>query len=269
MNFMNYNVFIKVNQIIFYINENIFYYFSDGILFGLGNPLLDISAYVDEQFVKKYNLKSNDAVLADETHGNLCKEFIDKYKVDYTAGGATQNAIRVAQWILGKPNATTFMGAIGNDNFGRIMETKAKEDGVNVVYQVDQSTSTGVCAVLITENGKSRSLCAFLGASQNFTKQHLLANFQWIEKAKVYYVSGFHLIVSPDSIMEIANHAHNNTGKYFCMNLSAPYICQMFSRPLLQIFPYIDILFGSDIEAVALAQIRGYQVVHSYNFNHL
>lgn len=225
--------------------------------------MLDISAYVDDEFLKRYNLKPNDAILADETHANLYKEMIEKYQVDYTAGGATQNAIRVAQWMLGKPNATTFMGAIGNDEFGKVMETKAKEDGVNVIYQVDHSTPTGTCGVLITDNGKSRSLCAFLGASQNFTKQHLLANFNWVEKAKVFYISGFHLTVSPESILEIAKHAHNNAEKSFCMNLSAPYISQVFSAPLLQMFPYIDILFGNETEAAAFGQMRGYQVIDS------
>ena len=40
----------------------------------------------------------------------------DWLKVDYIAGGATQNSIRVAQWILGKPNVTSYMGCVGADD---------------------------------------------------------------------------------------------------------------------------------------------------------
>merc|ERR1719427_2479866 len=49
--------------------------------------------------------------------------------VQYIAGGATLNAIRVAQWILGKPGRTGYIGAIGSDVFGQLMKEQAKKDG--------------------------------------------------------------------------------------------------------------------------------------------
>jgi adenosine kinase len=67
---------------------------------GLGNPLLDISANVEEEFLSKYDLKPNNAILADEKHKPLYDEMIKKYKVDYSPGGATQNTLRVAQVIV-------------------------------------------------------------------------------------------------------------------------------------------------------------------------
>lgn len=42
-----------------------------------------------------------------------------KYNVEYIAGGATQNSIRVAQWMLQIPGATGFIGSIGKENLGR------------------------------------------------------------------------------------------------------------------------------------------------------
>lgn len=41
---------------------------KDGILLGMGNPLLDIQVDVDKDFLDKYNLKGNDAILAEESH---------------------------------------------------------------------------------------------------------------------------------------------------------------------------------------------------------
>jgi len=67
---------------------------------GLGNPLLDISANVDEDFLSKYDLKPNNAILAEEKHKPLYDEMVKKYKVDYIPGGATQNTLRVAQVIV-------------------------------------------------------------------------------------------------------------------------------------------------------------------------
>ena len=67
---------------------------------GMGNPLLDISATVGQDLLDKYDVKLDSAILAEEKHQPLYKELVDGYDVKYIAGGATQNSIRVAQWML-------------------------------------------------------------------------------------------------------------------------------------------------------------------------
>jgi adenosine kinase len=41
-------------------------------LFCIGNPLLDIQVTQGEELLKKYDLKANDAILAEEKHLPLC-----------------------------------------------------------------------------------------------------------------------------------------------------------------------------------------------------
>lgn len=65
--------------------------------------------------------------------------------------------IVVLQWLIGIPEATTYMGCIGKDDkYGSILREKVREAGVKGVYQVTEKEPTGTCAVLIT--GKNRSL---------------------------------------------------------------------------------------------------------------
>ncbi|KAF2583521.1 hypothetical protein F2Q68_00000079 [Brassica cretica] len=73
----------------------------DGILLGMGNPLLDISAVVDEAFLTKYDVKLNNAILAEEKHLPMYDEMSSEFNVEYIAGGATQNSIKVAQVVRG------------------------------------------------------------------------------------------------------------------------------------------------------------------------
>jgi adenosine kinase len=40
----------------------------EGILLGMGNPLLDISANVPKDMLAKYGLEKNNAILAEEKH---------------------------------------------------------------------------------------------------------------------------------------------------------------------------------------------------------
>lgn len=52
--------------------------------------------------------------------------------VEYIPGGATQNSIRIAQWMLQVAGATSYMGCLGKDEFGTKMQETAMKDGVNV-----------------------------------------------------------------------------------------------------------------------------------------
>jgi len=106
-----------------------------GAILGMCNPLLDISAEVPSSFLEKYGVTLNNAILAEEKHKPLYDELVEKFPVQYIAGGATQNSIRVAQWMLGVPGGTAYFGAVGVDKYGEILEQCAQADGVNVLYQ--------------------------------------------------------------------------------------------------------------------------------------
>ncbi|KAF7205181.1 transcript variant X2 [Nothobranchius furzeri] len=70
---------------------------SENTLFGMGNPLLDISAVVDKDFLDKFGLKPNDQILAENKHKALYEEIaMDE---DH-AGGSTQNSVSIAQVSL-------------------------------------------------------------------------------------------------------------------------------------------------------------------------
>ncbi|KRT82695.1 hypothetical protein AMK59_4456, partial [Oryctes borbonicus] len=224
----------------------------EGMLLGMGNPLLDVSAVVDEEFLEKYDLKPNNAILAQEKHEYICEDLIKKYNAEFIAGGSVQNSLCVAQWVLDKPKITTFFGCVGTDKYSEILEKKARSNGVNVQYQYINTVPTGTCAVLLT--GDNRSLCADLAAANHFTIDHIRKpeNRKYIDDALYYYVSGFFLTVSPESILEVAKCAFLNN-RPFLMNLSAPFISQFYKEPLMQVMPYIDVLFGNETEAATFA----------------
>ena len=155
----------------------------------MGNPLLDIMASVDVKFLEKYQMKPNDAILAEDIHKPMYDDLKSNYQVEFVAGGASQNVLRVLQWVIGKPNIATFMGSVGDDESGKTLARCATADGVNVQYQIQKDTPTGTCAALIT--GTNRSLCAYLAAANLFTVDHLKKpeNFAFVEKAQFYYIS--------------------------------------------------------------------------------
>ncbi|GIX95940.1 adenosine kinase 2 [Caerostris extrusa] len=212
-------------------------------------------------FLVLYGLKQNDAILAEDKHIPMYKEMCENYAVDYTAGGACQNTMRVAQWLVEEKNVFALMGCIGKDEFGEILESKAKEAGVLVSYQYHDTMPTGTCAVIITDKGANRSLCAYLSAANCFSRDHLdkPINQSLINDAQYFYITVIFLTVSPPSIMQIAEHACKNN-KRFLMNLSAPFLCQFFKEPMMQALPYVDILFGNEQEAAMFSKEQNFGI---------
>lgn len=204
----------------------------------------------------RWGCKLNDAILAEDKHKPLYAELAKTHPVEYIAGGATQNSIRVAQWMMGAPGATAFVGCIGQDAFGAQLEKAAQADGVNVQYMKQGKAETGTCAVLV--KGGERSLCANLAAANCYDKSHFdSAPIQeLVGAAKIFYISGFFLTVSPPTIMAVGAHS-DETGKILCMNLSAPFIPQFFKDPLNAALPHVDILFGNESEAAIYGESHG------------
>lgn len=216
-------------------------------ILGMGNPLLDISATVPEEFLTKYKLGANDQILAEESHMPIYDELVKNYDVSYIAGGATQNSIRVAQWLLQEP-CTAYIGAVGKDKFADTLRAKAEEGGTVVEYMVDAATPTGTCAVLIT--GANRSLVANISAANSYKETHLKETaWKLVENADIFYISGFFITVSPPSIQMVGKHAAEKN-KMFAMNLAAPFIMMVppFREALVAALPYCDFVFGNESE---------------------
>jgi adenosine kinase len=230
------------------------------VILGMGNPLLDISAVVTQETFDKYGLKTGDAILAEEKHIPLFAELAAKPDVKYIAGGATQNSIRVAQWMLQEPGMTAYMGCIGEDDFGKKLADACKEDGVQAMYLVDKTTPTGKCACTIMDN--ERSLTTDLSAANNYKETHLKEPAQWqvLQTANIVYSAGFFITVSPPSIDLASKEMAKKAGTY-CLNLSAPFIVQVppFRKVLEDTLPYCDYLFGNETEARAYAEAGGWE----------
>lgn len=228
-----------------------------GSILGLCNPLLDISAEVPMEVLTKYSVSLNNAILAEDKHLPLYEELVKDYPVQFIAGGAGQNSIRVAQWMLQTPGATSYFGAIGLDHFGETLERCATQDGVNVHYQKHASTPTGTCAVLV--HGGERSLIANLAAANTFTPDHLenAKSVDIITATRIFYVTGFFLTVSVETILKLARHSVENN-KTFVFNLSAPFLIQFFADQMAAVMPYADFVFGNEVEAATYGTAKGY-----------
>lgn len=200
--------------------------------------------------------------MAGPDHASLCQYLVDRFTVEYTAGGSAMNVMRViagiyrSQSIEGK---TIFTGCIGDDKFGELLSKKASDDGVIGNFAISKGDPTGTCAVCLSDQGKNRSLCAFMGASQKFTDQHLKDHWQdLVAETDLIYMSGFLIAVNPASFHLLGDHIARQPSekKLFCLNLSAPFVSQVFGDEIDKVIKYVDILFANDEEVKAFSELK-------------
>lgn len=103
-----------------------------------------------------------------------------------------------------------YIGGVGADKYADILKETCNKAGIHTEYRVDDSQPTGRCGVIIT--GHNRSMVTHLAAANEYKIEHLKLPHVWslVEKAKVYYVGGYHLTVCVPAILALAEEAAAN-----------------------------------------------------------
>lgn len=226
-----------------------------GVLIGFGNPLLDITTSVEDNVMEKYDLRPNEAIIAEEKHSPLFEELTTQEHVVFTAGGACQNSMRVFQWLVGNPFRAIFVGAVGRDKFGEKIAKRAQAEGVLTMYQLIDDEPTGTCAVIVS--GQQRTLVANLGAAACFSEDWLddVGNMCLVEQAHFYYATGFFVAVNAATVVRVAKLSSQNH-RTFLLNFSAVFVLQTYKEKLDEIIFYADMVISNKQEALAYANFH-------------
>ncbi|KAM5444632.1 adenosine kinase [Microsporum ferrugineum] len=218
----------------------------------LENPLLDIQGEGDQSTLDKYEVKANDAILAEEKHMGLYEDLMQNHKAKLIPGGAAQNTARGAQYMLPK-DSVLYIGCVGKDKYADILRESCAKAGIRVEYRVDDVQPTGRCGVIIT--GHNRCLVTHLAAANEYKLDHLKLPQIWdlVEKAQFYFVGGYHLTVCVPAILALAEEAAAKN-KTFILSLSAPFIPAFFKDQLASVLPYTDFIVGNEAEALSFAK---------------
>ncbi|RNF12746.1 adenosine kinase [Trypanosoma rangeli] len=223
------------------------------------NPLLDVLAVVPEEFMVKYGVVHGSASLLAKEQAEIFADLEKIPQVKHIPGGSGLNTARVVQWMLQAPKGSivSYVGCIADDRYGKILREAAEKDGVNMLVEYTTKQPTGSCAVCIT--AKERSLVANLAAANCLSAQHVYspAVQKCRAEAKLFYLTGFTLTIDTAYVLHVAKQARE-VGGTFMMNFSASFIIQFFGEQLNQVLPYVDVLFGNELEARALSVANGW-----------
>jgi len=119
------------------------------------------------------------------------------------------------------PDSVLYIGCVGRDKYADILTAACRDAGLRTEYRVDDSQPTGRCGVIIT--GHDRSMCTHLAAANEYKLEHLKQPEVWavVEKARAYYVGGYHLTVCVPAVMALAEEAaaKNKVSRSVCQSI--------------------------------------------------
>ena len=218
------------------------------------NPLIDATVEVNSDYLKKWNLRNDDAILADEKYQPLVDEVVNNPKVYMTGGGSCQNTLVMAQWMMQDQGTTAIVGAVGPDPNKVVLEDIMKKAGVKCLYQVIPNQFTGCGIILVCDN--NRSIVASVAASGhfNFDNWDTPEVIDAVRNAKVILVSTYFLRSSDKTGLALAAECvYRNIP--LAITLSSPSAIESEAWPaLLQLWRVCTIVFGNTTEMVCMGK---------------
>lgn len=222
-----------------------------------GNNMYDVvvieNAFVD---VLASGVKEADLVALGLKKGTSCmtngrapiiSKFLAKYGLMIKPGGSGAN---VAAHAAGAGARTAFMGTIGNDEHGRVVEAGFRNANVDSFLKID-SGNTGGCHSLITEDGE-RTMALDPGNALNFGVNDL--NVSVVERARFLHTSMYALADNPqrEAALLALKIARKSGGKTSLDLANAPLVSSAKEFILELLASQINIVVANEEEAKAL-----------------
>jgi sugar/nucleoside kinase (ribokinase family) len=151
---------------------------------GMGNPLVDILVYVEDEFLIQNGLHKGVMHLIDQERRSVLLDRIKGRAIQVEAGGSCPNTMS-ALALLGVRSALT--GKIGMDEYGTAFAELIQKKNVTSYLKRD-SCPTGTSIILITPD-KERTMNTFLGSCREFRKEDLPRDM--IGGSRFFYFTGY------------------------------------------------------------------------------
>ena len=133
-------------------------------ILGIGNAIIDIFVYVNDDYLKKNNLHKGSMKLLNEDEFNKLKSNIKIKKV--VAGGSAANTMVGISYLNG---SSFFIGKVNNDEYGKLYKKSLEEAKVKFSYiEKKETLPTGASIILITPDSE-RTMCTYLGISSRLS----------------------------------------------------------------------------------------------------
>ncbi len=221
-------------------------------VFGMGNSLIDIQAFVDDTFLSSIGVNKGIMHLIDEERSRSILRRLDRIPTEMAPGGSCANTISTVAFLGGHP---VYTGIVADDEYGRIYEDKLQGYGIKTLTKWVNYGMTGSSIILTTPDAE-RTMNTHLGVCREFAKGDI--DLETLKKCKVFHLTGY--MWDTDNQKETAIHAMEHAksfGLKVSFDIADPFLVERNRGEFPRIIKeYVDILFGNAQEVMMLTDIN-------------
>ncbi len=229
-------------------------------IIAIGNPIVDISAEINEEDLKKYELKWGDTVFANEKNKDFYEFLQSKPDVSYIPGGSIQNTLRIASWLLSMEEekkdkySITMLGAVGKDEYKDKIVVALEKAGVKPLLEPIPDMFTSRCGVGIYK--KERSLLTEIRASNCLTDEFVKENEEKIYANDAFIIEGYFLQEKFELCKKLCTEFKKRK-KLIILTFSAVFMVQAHYDKILEIANQSDLVISNMEEMEAFSGCKG------------
>ncbi len=210
-------------------------------VFGLGNAIVDIIAFVSEDFLHETGLSHGSMTLTDTKKQGEILALLQNHNLELRAGGSASNTI----WTLMLCGAkVSYTGKFSNDPNGFFFAKEFRDNGITIGAQVApyEEGPTATCIVLTTPDTQ-RTMSTHLGVSTQLSQSDI--DFDLVERSVYFYCEGYLLADSKnrEACFAVAEFAKKKNIK-IALSFSDTFITENFREHCLEFSRlYADVTF--------------------------
>lgn len=233
------------------------------LILGFGQPNVDITVEVDQAELAELGLTAGSEIAgaSQETKERIVNAVGCNPRREVTPGGAALNSMRVAAWSGKRSIRVAFLGSVGHDDHAQVLVDAMHDVGVVPLLLEVPGQATGVCAALIENVSKDRTLVTVRGAGGAITPSFLAtpAVAAALSEASLFYATSFVLTI-PHRAACAARMAEEawTRNVAFSLNLSSSSLFPKVYHEVLRLLPKCRYVFGNVDELHTFARLRGW-----------
>lgn len=214
-------------------------------IFGIGNALMDIQAFVPEKVLNKLKIPKGIMHIVDEKTSRAILSEIVAYKTKSVPGGSCANTISTVALLGGK---TVYTGIVVDDFYGRLYESKLTARGIKSLIRMKDSGLTGTSIILTTEDAE-RTMNTHLGVCRDLSKDDV--DFEILSQSEIFHCTGYQWdIDAQKETIEYVMKSAKEMGLTISFDIADPFCIERNVSDFKRIISdYVDIVFGNIEEA--------------------
>ena len=219
-------------------------------VYGIGNPLMDLIAYKDQDFISGIGVQPGTMNLVNTEEINiLYDKLMEKaVKFEQVPGGSCANTLRGISWLSKQDPANTpvYSGAVGKDDRGQEYIALMTRAGINALIST-KAVETGYSIIIVTPDYE-RTMFTYLGACREFEESGI--NFDVLADSAILHITGYMWDTENQkkAVRRAIRFARDNRVKV-SFDLADPFVVNRNRDDFLSwIGDSVDLLFGNTEE---------------------